>query len=169
MPSAFRNVAEHVGVGGEDQRLEARGLGARDDAFGDLAVLHHVELHPQPATGLLGEAFDVHRGHRAHAERDARRSGCLRQHDVAVATKDAVHAGRRDDHRRLDFGTEERRAVVARRRIDERRRDEAILLEGRPVVTERGLVFGAAFHVLENEVRQAAARDVAQMADVERA
>ncbi len=46
---------------------------------------------------------------------------------------------------------------------------EAIRLERRPVVTERGLVFGAAFHVLENEVRQAAARDVAQVADVERA
>src|SRR5262249_26224694 len=73
------------------------------------------------------------------------------------------------DERRLDFGTEQRRAMVTRGRVHERRRNEAIGLERRPVVTKRGFVFGAAFDVLENEMGEAAARDVTQMAYVERA
>src|SRR5262249_25700976 len=59
--------------------------------------------------------------------------------------------------------------VVTCGRVDERRGDQAIRRECRPIVAEGSLILGAALHVLEDEVRQAATRDFAEMVDVERA
>jgi hypothetical protein len=76
--------SKHVRIGREDQRLESSGLGAFDDVLGNRAIAHHIELHPQAATGLSGQVLNPGGRHRAHAERNAGLCGGLRQSRITV-------------------------------------------------------------------------------------
>jgi len=160
--------AEHVGIGGEYQRLIARGRRARHDALSRLAVAHHVELHPQPSTGLRGHILQAHRRDGAQGERntDRRRGPC--EHHITARMHHAVGAGWGDHERRGDLAPEQHGALLPLAGIDEGRGDETQLLECRAIAAQGGLVLGAALDVLEDDAGDVPASDRAQIGDVER-
>jgi len=162
-------AAEHVGIGGEHQRLVARGGRAADDVACDAAVLHDIQLQPQPPAGARGDVLEARRREGAEREGDAEGGRCAGQGDVTVRVQHAVEAGRGDDERGIRLAPEDRAALVACAGVDQRLRHEPPARQRLAVAAEGVLVLRTALDVLEGEVRHAAAGELTQVGDVERA
>jgi hypothetical protein len=91
-----------------------------------------------------------------------------RERDFAIAPEQPRRAYRRDADRALIDAAEESDLVVAMRDVHQRARGELDGLEHRAVGGQGDLVFGAAFQVLADELRQAPARHQTQVLDVQR-
>jgi len=154
-------VAEHVGIGGEHQRLVASPRRALHDVAPDGALLHDVQLHPQPPTGARGDLLEARGRDGAESVGDAELCRSARQRDIAVSVQQPVEAGRRNDERGVGCAAENRRAQVTVRGVHERLRDEPQPLERLAVAAQRHFLFGATFDVFEHEARYAAAGDIA--------
>jgi hypothetical protein len=88
---------------------------------------------------------------------------------AAIGMQQAIESGRRDDERGIRRAAENGATQVAAGGVHECLRHEAQPRKCLAVTGDRRLVFGAALDIFEHEAGHAAAGDVAQIGDVERA
>ena len=164
-------VAERPGVEGDHDPLEAGGLGATDEALGQLAVVGCVEL--EEARGVAERRGDVlhrvlHQRRRHH--RDAGRGRRCGGRDVAVLVvgHHAEHADRRHEDRRRVGVAEQLDRQVALGGAGQHPRQDAPALEGGDVAALGVLVAGTAGDVVPEPVLHLLLRGLLEAREGER-
>jgi len=162
--------AEKLGfqVDGDEDRFVARVFRALDKLPAEVEVAHAVELEPQPTAHFLGDPLDAERRGRRHGEGHA---GGLRgtgEDQLRAMASGADAAGRRDGERQRRFTSKNGNLGIDLRDIHEDFRQQPHPLEGGAVLAQRHLVLRPAVEEIEYRPRQAPARHLPQVLDVDR-
>ena len=171
-----RNGAGHAGmrvaiaqaqrrqIDGEDQRLDAGGLCARQHILHEAAILQHIELQPDRPLAGRGDLLDRAHGEGGENEGHALFRRRLRALNLAAPREHARHADGRDQHGEL-----RRDAEPLRREIDIGDALHHALAQRHarkigPIGGERALGPGAAVYIVEQKSRQLSPRGVSIVA-----
>ncbi len=159
-------LALDLQVEGQHQRRTLRRTSALDERGGEAAIAHHVELEPERLRDGARDVLDRADRHRREREGDAEALGRARGQHLAVGPVEPGQAGGRERHRHRHVLAHHGGAQRAPIDVDRHALAQRQQLEVGAVGAQGGLVVRAAVDVVEDRLRDALFRELAQVLDV---
>ena len=151
----------------DDERREARGLGARDGAERHVAAPAQIELVPARSAGGGPHLLEPRSRQRRENVHGAGGAGGSRRDRLSARIEQATAADRREENGEGELRPENARPQVGAPRHRRRAGPERDVVEDAAVLAQRHLSIGTAVDVVERHAGQSASGETPEVADVD--